>query len=84
MNQETQQFHFFGCNSWEWKVSNDLFEIVSWFSNQKYGSKRIPYSIWYVPLPKNLEFPYAIDMYAPQVDGAKYLGTYLNKKLAVV
>jgi hypothetical protein len=71
-------FHFFGCNGWEWKTSADLFEVVDWFQTQRYNNKKMKYSLWVVPLAHDAE--YKISQYAPQVDGAQFMGTYIGKK----
>ena len=75
---EKDSFHFYGCNGWEWKTSEDLFEVVNWFQNQKYNDKKMRYSLWFVPLPNDSK--YKISQYAPQVDGTQFMGTYLGKK----
>jgi len=72
-------FHFFGCNGWEWKTSADLFEVIDWFQNQKYNNKKQRYTLWFVPLPDE-GHPYSISQYAPQVEGAEFMGTYIGKK----
>jgi hypothetical protein len=71
-------FHFFGSNAWEWKTSDDLFEVVNWFKNQKSGSKKHRYSLWIVPLDKTAT--YEISQYAPQVEGTRFMGTYIGTK----
>ena len=71
-------FHFYGCNGWEWKTSEDLFEVIDWFQSQKLNNKKMKYSLWLVPLPNDTE--YKISQYAPQVEGTQFMGTYLGKK----
>jgi hypothetical protein len=71
-------FHFYGTNAWEWKTSGDLFEVIAWFQNQKYNNKKQRYTLWYVPLPPDAA--YKISQYAPQVEGAEFMGTYEGKK----
>lgn len=69
-----QQFHIYGQNVYEYFVSEDLQEVIKWFDKQK-----VVYSLYYVPVPKDAN--YAIEFYAPQVEGAVYLGSFKNKKL---
>jgi hypothetical protein len=76
--QKQTEVHFYGCNGWEWKTSEDLFEVVEWFQTQKYNNKKVEYSLWLVPLPNDAK--YQIEQYAPKVKGAIFMGTYLGKK----
>lgn len=66
-------FHFFGSNFMEWKTSRNLQEVIQWFEKQK-----APYQLWYVPYIG--EGSYKIEFYAPQVEGALFLGAYEKKK----
>ena len=72
------EFHFYGNNGWEWKTSEDLFDVIDWFQKQKYNNKKMKYSLWVVPLPHNAE--YEISQYVPKVEGIQFMGTYLGKK----
>lgn len=69
-----QQFHIYGHNVYEYFVSEDIQEVIKWFEKQK-----VSYSLYYVPVPKDAN--YEIEFYAPQVQGAAYLGSFKNKKL---
>lgn len=70
-----QQFHIYGQNVCEYFVSEDLQEVIKWFSKQT-----MSYSLYYVPVPKDAN--YEIEFYVPQVKGVIYLGTFKkNKKL---
>jgi hypothetical protein len=39
---------------------------------------KVPYALWYLPVPS--ETHYEIKFYAPQVEGALYMGTMGGKK----
>jgi len=42
---------------------------------------KVPYALWYLPVPS--ETHYEIKFYAPQVEGALYMGTMGGKKKRV-
>ena len=67
-------FHIYGQNAYEYYCNEDIQEVIKWFEKQK-----MVYYLWYVPVPKDAS--YQIDFYQPQVEGAKYLGSFKNKKL---
>ena len=67
MNNHKQNFHIFGSSIAEWKVSEDIHEVIAFMSRSKY-----PYSLFYVPLPVDAE--YEIRHYAPQAEGSIFLG----------
>jgi hypothetical protein len=67
MNNHKQPFHIYGSSVAEWKTSESIHEVIEWFERSHY-----PYSLFYVPLPNDAE--YEIRHYAPQVEGAVFLG----------
>lgn len=69
-----QDFHIYGQNIAEYYCNENILEVIKWFEKQK-----LVYSLWYVPVPKDAS--YGIEFYQPQVDGAKYLGSFKNKKM---
>lgn len=73
-NAVTAEFHFFGCNTYEWKTSANLHELIQWFVMQK-----PEYELWYIPLADKGSV-YPIEQYAPQVKNAVYLGKYKGVK----
>jgi hypothetical protein len=73
-NVARAEFHFYGCNTYEWKTSTNLHELMQWFVIQK-----PEYELWYIPLADNGSV-YAIEQYAPQVKNAVYLGKYKGLK----
>jgi hypothetical protein len=63
-------FHFFGTSIGEWYANSD-FDVVK----KRMESGGLSFSIYYVPLPQSAAYP--ISRYAPQVDGARYLGHWV-------
>ena len=69
--------HFYAANHLEWIASDNLIEVIEYFTKSK-GTKT-PYTVWLVPGPKNST--YEIKWYAPQVDGSIVLGTFVKNKV---
>ena len=67
---ETKKFHFMATSVAEWKVDTDIRNIIQYMQKQKF----FPYNIFYIPL--DIEEPYEIEYYTPQVESAIYLGTF--------
>lgn len=68
-----ENFHFYGSSVCEWRTNPDVHVVINHFLKGKE-----PYSLYYVPVGGEAE--YQIKFYAPQVDGAVYLGTFLKGK----
>ena len=79
MNQHSQekQHNFYANNFAEWITSDNLHEVIKYFAKQR--NSKTPYTIWLVPGPKTSK--YEIQWYAPQVEGAIVLGTYVKDKI---
>jgi hypothetical protein len=67
MNNHKQDFHIFGSSVAEWKTSEDIHEVIAFMDRGGFT-----YSLFYVPLPNDAQ--YEIRHYAPQVEGAIFLG----------
>lgn len=65
-------FHFFATSFAEWHVDADLKRLLKFMDKRGYE-----YGIWYVP--GDSSDSYEIEHFAPQVKGAKFLGTYQPK-----
>lgn len=65
----SNNFHFYAASVGAWRTSDNLDELITLM---KAGD--MAFNIWYVPVPNDA--PYEINFYAPQVDGAIYLGFY--------
>jgi len=63
------EYHFYASSIGQWRTSTDLPKLI-----KQMQADRLPYSLWYVPLAEDT--PYEIQRYAPQVDGATFLGNY--------
>jgi hypothetical protein len=64
-------FHIYGSTAATWATTTetrDLGQLIKLLTLDK-----MPFSLWYVPLPHDAD--YEIRMYAPNVEGAIYLGT---------
>ena len=79
MNQHSQEnpHHFYANNYAEWITSDNLHEVIKYFTKQR--NVKSPYTVWLVPGAKNST--YEIKWYAPQVEGAIVLGTYVKNKV---
>jgi len=79
MNQYSNDIphHFYGANYAEWKTSDNLVEVIDWFRKPRQGGAA--YTIWLVPGHKSSK--YEIRWYAPQVEGAIVLGTFVKNKI---
>lgn len=74
MLMKTDNYHFYGCNSYEWKTSKNIHDVINWFVGQKH-----PYQLWYVPVADDVD--YKIENYQPVVEGAVYLNSYKHEEL---
>ena len=73
---ELKEFHFFASSVADWIVTTEsrtLPDLIAWMDKAGY-----PYSLWMVP--GHWDSNYRIEWYAPQVEGAKYLGHFTPKK----
>lgn len=61
--------HFFVSSAATWRVGYDVADLIA--AMRKEG---LPFNVWLVPGPK--EGDYQIEMFAPQVEGAKFLAFY--------
>lgn len=59
---QNESFHYYGTSAAEWKVSNDIRELIAHFERSSF-----PYAIYFVPV--DIAADYAIKYYVPQVDG---------------
>lgn len=66
---ERLEYHFYASSAGEYRKDRDPEKLVR---QMKKG--RMFFSIWYVPV--SIDYPYSIEYYAPQVDGAHCLCTY--------
>lgn len=69
---ELKEFHFFASSVADWIVTTEsrtLPDLIAWMDKAGY-----PYSLWMVP--GHWDSNYRIEWYAPQVEGAKYLGHF--------
>lgn len=79
---ETEQTHFFASSYMNWTCGETLQECIE--RQRKVDCAKDSsihaenYSVWEVPGP--VETPYKIWNYAPQVEGAKLIGTFDHKK----
>ena len=65
----TTPFHFFASSVAQWRSGLDVSVLIA--DMKKDG---LIFNLWYVPVANDA--PYEINFYAPQVDGAIYLGYY--------
>jgi hypothetical protein len=65
--------HFFATSFCEWKVDEDIREVIKYMEKQKY-----PYNLWMIPLEEKEN--YNIEDFTPQVEGRVYLGQYPKPK----
>jgi len=66
---ENIEQHFFASSIAEWRVDTDPEKLISFFKRQGFD-----FSLWHVPVDVGVS--YQIEFYAPQVEGAKLLGTF--------
>ena len=69
---EKPKSHFYASSCAEWRVSNDLDDLIKSMKRDGYQ-----FNLFYVPVPKDAA--YKIRCYAPQVPGAVWLGAYLTE-----
>ena len=62
-------FHFYASSVGEWKVSNDIGELIATMKKD-----RLDFVLWKVPGDKSI--PYQIKYFTPMIDGRVYLGQY--------
>lgn len=62
-------FHFFGTSVAEFHVDENIDELIKYMK-----SRGFEYNLWFVPCDVSDE--YQIKQFAPQVEGAIYLGKY--------
>ena len=72
-NRKGEKHHFFASSLGTWAVGYDPADLIA-----KLKREGLPFNLWMVPGPK--EANYQIEMYAPQVEGAVWLGFYGAKK----
>lgn len=73
---QTKDFHFFASSVADWIVTTGtrtLPDLTEFMDKAGY-----PYSVWMVPVNWNVN--YEIKWYAPQVEGAKFLGHFQPPK----
>jgi hypothetical protein len=61
--------HFFATSAYEWRTDSDPKKLID--AMQKNGQT---FDLWLVPAPETTS--YKIVGYAPQVEGAQFLGQY--------
>ena len=75
MNQPTE-FHFYASTPFTWATTTDERDLPALMKIMDLD--KVPYALWYLPVPSDTS--YDIKRYAPQVEGALYLGTMGGKK----
>ena len=68
-NRKGESHHFFVSSAAQWEVGYDVAALIVKMKKMGY-----PFNVWMVPGAK--ETPYQIEMYAPQAEGAVWLGFY--------
>jgi len=66
------QFHFYASSAATWVTGEDPEALLERI--RKEDGNKLGHSLWFVPVSEDT--PYEIEMYAPQVEGAVYLGYY--------
>jgi hypothetical protein len=69
-------FHIYGSSVATWATTTDQRDLGALL--KRLGADGLPFSLWYVPLPHNAT--YVIKRYAPDVEGAIFLGTIQPKQ----
>ena len=72
-NPKEIEYHFFGCNAYEWWINVDFQKLYDLFVKQ--GTS---FSIYFIPSHARNN-GYYIENKIPQADGAHWLGTYHPK-----
>ena len=72
VNRAGQDRHFFATSAGEWRVGKDPVTLIAAMKRN-----RLPFNVWMVPGP--IDSDYRIEMFAPQVEGAVWLGFYSDK-----
>ena len=67
------EFHFYASSFATWVTGTDPEALLKRI--RKEDGNRLNHSLWYIPLPEDAD--YKIEMYAPMVEGAIRLGTYV-------
>ena len=75
MTQPTD-FHFYASTPFTWATTTDERDLPALMKIMDLD--KLPYTLWYLPVPSTTD--YKIKWYAPQVEGALYLGTMGGKK----
>tara|TARA_R100001440_G_C2480526_1_gene113287 strand:- start:6 stop:383 length:378 start_codon:yes stop_codon:yes gene_type:complete len=80
---ERKPHHYFGSNILVWRTSEDLLELLNFFTEysnkhrqQYFGAQR--FSLWKIHLPKDA--PYDIDHYEPIVEDKELIGTWCTEE----
>ena len=60
--------HFYASSVSDWHVDSDIERLIRYMKKHD-----MPFSLWYVPL--DVSEAYAIESYAPKVQGAVFLTT---------
>jgi hypothetical protein len=68
-NRKGETHHFFVSSGIEWRVGTDVAALITRFKKSDW-----PFNVWMVPGAENTA--YQIENYAPQVEGAVWLGFY--------
>ena len=61
--------HFFVSSAAEWRTGRDPAELIRAAMRDDY-----PFALWFVPV--DMDADYYIKNYAPEVEGAVFIGTY--------
>ena len=69
-------FHIYGSSVATWATTNDQRDLGALL--KLLGADGLPFGLWYVPLASDAS--YEIKRYAPDVEGAIFLGTIQPKQ----
>ena len=66
-------FHFYVHNAFEWRIGTGLHTLMKEFDKEKHT-----YWVWFVP--NEIDTPYNIAMYRPQVEGSFIIAQVVYEK----
>jgi hypothetical protein len=75
VNRKGEAHHFFASSLGSWRVGTDVVALIASMKREN-----LPFNVWLVPLEKSAD--YEISFYAPQVEGAIWIGAYLDETLS--
>lgn len=70
---KTTTGHFYASSLGQWQVNTNLDELLRTMRRDS-----LPFAVWYVPV--SVDSAYKIRRYAPQVEGAVWIGSTLEGK----